>query len=157
MWKSWNANAVTISIPEVLTSLQTGVVNGFDNSTLFATAAGWHTTINHFVFTYHMYQPGIIIFNKKYWNKLSDNQKKIILGDQIGFGIKSRAAVRALEPELRAIMQSEGVTLYDISSQQRNIFKKQARRIHADITKNYIGQSLYNKASVALAAYRNKQ
>ena len=42
MWKAFGASPVPISIPEVMSALQTGLVDGFDNSTLFTSATGWY-------------------------------------------------------------------------------------------------------------------
>lgn len=153
MWRAWGANPVAISITEVLTSLQTGVVEGFDNSTLFATATGWHGAIKHFSLTQHMYQPAIIIINKKFWSRLSPEQKKILKGDPRAFAQESRAAVRAIEPEIHKIMMAEGVSVHTLSQKQKAAFAKKASSIYPQFRKA-VGPALYDKVLAALKEYR---
>jgi TRAP-type C4-dicarboxylate transport system substrate-binding protein len=47
----------------VLTSLQTGVVDGFDNTPLFAFATSWYQAAHHLTLSQHSYQPGIAVYS----------------------------------------------------------------------------------------------
>ena len=62
MWKAFGASAVPIATTEVLTALQTGTVDGFDQATLYAIAASWYKSIKFFTVSNHIYQPAIIAF-----------------------------------------------------------------------------------------------
>jgi TRAP-type C4-dicarboxylate transport system substrate-binding protein len=65
-WKQMGVSGIPIAIPEVLPSLQTGVVDGFDNTPLFTLAAEWQTAIKYFSLTRHIYQPAAIVYSKKF-------------------------------------------------------------------------------------------
>ena len=62
-WKALKAAPQAISVPETLPALQTGVVQGFDNTPLFTLAAEWHTAIKHFTLSGHIYQPAAIVYS----------------------------------------------------------------------------------------------
>lgn len=81
MWKTLGTNPVAISVPEVLTSLQTGVVEGFDNSPLFTTATSWHSAIKHSVLTQHMDQPGAVVRNKAFLDMPEDLRKALSINN----------------------------------------------------------------------------
>ena len=153
MWKALGANPVAISVPEVLTSLQTGVVDAFDNSPLFTTATSWHTAIKHFALTQHMYQPGALVFNKGFLDKLPEDLRKILLGDAKAEAIAGRTGVRALEPEVLKLMESEGVKVYRLDAAQRQAFAAVLEPVHAEFAKT-VGADLLSKAKAALAKYR---
>lgn len=70
-----------ISVPEVLTSLQTGVVDGFDNSLLFTTATSWHSAIKHYAPTQHRYQPGAVVRNKAFLDMPEDLRKALSINN----------------------------------------------------------------------------
>ncbi|MBI5731030.1 MAG: TRAP transporter substrate-binding protein [Ignavibacteriales bacterium] len=155
MWKAFGASPVPISIPEVMSALQTGLVDGFDNSTLFTSATGWYQSVDHFVLSAHMYQPGLIIYNKKYFDSLPQDIQKILLGDQKYEAQLGRKGVREIEPEIIKILEKDKVKVHKMSAAQREEFAKLARTIHPKF-RNIVGAELYDKVQNALRDFRNK-
>jgi len=155
MWKAFGASPVPISIPEVMSALQTGLVDGFDNSTLFTSATGWYQGVNYFVISGHMYQPGIIIYNKKYFDSLPKDIQDILLGDQKQEAKIGRTGVREIEPEIIKILEKDGVKVQKMSEAQREQFAKLARPVHPKF-RNVVGASLYDRVQNALTEFRKK-
>ena len=127
-WKTLEASPTAISIPEVLSSLQTGIVNGFDNTLLFTLAAEWHTQIKYYSYMKHIYQPAVVIYSLKFWKGLSTQQQKILLGQGNQLAPEIRKSVRQLETELIDVMKKSKVEVYEPSASERatliNIFSK---------------------------------
>ena len=53
-YKAFGAAPVELPVPEVLSSLNTGVVDGFSNTPLFSMATSWHTGVDHYTYTKHI-------------------------------------------------------------------------------------------------------
>jgi TRAP-type transport system periplasmic protein len=123
-WKKLGANPNALSIPEVLTSLQTGMVDGFDNTPLFTLAAQWHTAIQNYSVTKHIYQPAAIVYSKRFWDKQDDESKKILMGPGNSLAPQARAGVRALEEELIGVLRELKINVYELSNDERAAFKK---------------------------------
>lgn len=155
MWKAFGASPIPISIPEVMSALQTGLVDGFDNSTLFTSATGWYQGIDHFVISGHMYQPGIIIYNKKYFDSLPKDIQQILLGDTKLEAKIGRTGVREIEPEIIKILEKDGVKVHKMTDAQREQFAKLARPVHPKF-KKIVGAALYDKVQNALTEFRKK-
>lgn len=155
MWKAFGASPVPISIPEVMSALQTGLVEGFDNSTLFTSATGWYQGIDYFVLSGHMYQPGIIVYNKKFWDTLPADLQKILLGDPQHESKLGRTGVRMIEPEIIKILEKDGVKVQKMSKAQREEFAKLARPVHPKF-RTIVGAGLYDRVQHALAEFRKK-
>lgn len=155
MWNSFGASPIPISIPEVMSALQTGLVSGFDNSTLFTSATGWYQGVDHFVLSAHMYQPGVIMYNKKFLETLPQELQKILLGDSKFEAQTGRRGVREIEPEIIKILEKDGVKVHKMSDAQKEQFAKLARTIHPKF-KKVIGAALYDKVQNALAEFRKK-
>lgn len=155
MWKAFGASPVPISIPEVMSALQTGLVDGFDNSTLFATATGWYQSINHFVLSGHMYQPGAIIFNKKFWDSLPQDLQKILLGDPKKEAETGRKGVRAIEPDIIALLESDGVKVHKMTDAQKQEFAKLVKPVHNQF-RNIVGANLFDQMQKSLNEFREK-
>jgi TRAP-type C4-dicarboxylate transport system substrate-binding protein len=117
-WKAVGANPIPIAIPEVLPALQTGVVTGFDNTPLFTMAAEWQTTIDNFTFTKHIYQPAVVVVSKKFYDKQSAEDRKLILGERNQLAEEVRKGVRALDGKLLATLKKTGVSIYTPSASE---------------------------------------
>jgi tripartite ATP-independent transporter DctP family solute receptor len=125
-WKQLGVSGIPIAIPEVLPSLQTGGVDGFDNTPLFTLAAEWQTAIKHFSLTRHIYQPAAIVYSKKFWDTLDDDQKKILMGEGNAIAPSARQAVRAIEKNMIATLKKAEVEVYEPNAADLAGFKSGA-------------------------------
>lgn len=157
MWKTWGANPEYISTVETLPSLQTGVVDGFDQSVVFGAGAGWTQQVDYYTMTKHIYQPGIIIYSKRFWDSLPEDLQKIILGDQHGESRLGRGGVRETTPILieeiiKTVHETEVIELTD---EQRNAFKE----VVLPIREKYagLGEELYKMILDGKKQFKNQK
>ena len=122
-WKKIGASPVPIAIPEVLPSLQTGVVDGFDQTALMTLAAEWQTAIKFYSVTEHIYQPAVVIYSKQFYDKLTDDQKKTLMGAGNGMAPKARQAVRRLSTQLIKALEENSVTITRLTDAEKGAFK----------------------------------
>lgn len=140
-WKRMGANPVPLAIPEVLASLQTGLIKGFDNTALFTLAAEWHTGIRHYTVTDHIYQSAAIVLSKAFWDGLSDTQKKILMGDGNALAPRYRKAVRALGDELLGVLAQSKVEVTQLTDVQKKAFRDRCAGMDVEVTKLLGGDS----------------
>lgn len=129
-WKSFGASPVPIAVIDVLPGLQTGVVDGFDNTPLFAFAASWHQAISHFTLTKHIYQAGVVVLSRKFWESLPADLQTVVLGDPADLAKKGRRGVRAIGPMLEQNFVDAGITLNKLSDGERSAFASKAQEVH---------------------------
>lgn len=137
------ASPVPMSITEVLASLQTGVVDGYDNTELFAFAAALYMATTHWTQTKHMYQPAVIAFSRKgVWDKLAPDLQEMIEGeaDEL-MKIEDRGfrMVRALGPQLEKNFLDLGI---DFAKPDLAPFRKAAEAVHDDFRKRTTKQGV---------------
>ncbi len=131
LFKSFGATPSPMGITEVLSALQTGVVEGYDNTQLFAFAAALYMATTHWTDTRHIYQPGAIVLSRKgAWDKMPAELQEALTGDteqmekmeDRGFRM-----VRALEPQITKNFGDLGIEFHepDIAA-----FKKLAAPVH---------------------------
>lgn len=140
-WKRMQASPVAIAIPEVLPALQTGVVEAFDNTPLFTLAAEWQTAIKFYTVTNHIYQPGAIIYSKKFWDKISEADKKILMGPGNAQAAIVRNNVRKLGSSLIDVLKESGLGTYSLSSQERSVFVKASEGLAEQAVKDIGGEA----------------
>lgn len=79
MYEALGAVPVALSSGEQFTGLQNGVVDGTDNSALYAKADGYIEVVDHICDIHHFYSSGVIICSEKWLNGLPEEDREIIV------------------------------------------------------------------------------
>jgi tripartite ATP-independent transporter DctP family solute receptor len=127
MYRAFGASPVPIPVTEVLTSLQTGVVDGYDNTPLYAMAAQWTAATKFFTLTNHVYQPAAIAFNKAWFDRQPADVKAALLGARGGLVAEMRKMIRALTPDLVANLGYMGIQVHELTAAERASFQAPAK------------------------------
>lgn len=109
------ATALPMGVTEVLPSLQTGVIDGVTNTTLFATAATWTTGLKYWTVSQHCYQPAVVAMSRLVWEKLpAEIQEAMGLESDELAKIKTRTdrKLDAMGPQLLQNIADVGITVY---------------------------------------------
>jgi tripartite ATP-independent transporter DctP family solute receptor len=132
-YKALGASPVPIAIPEVLSALQTGVVDGFDNTPLFAFAASWYQGVKQWTISDHIYQPALVVYNKAWFDSQPEDVRKLLVSNREDERDYGRKAVRKLtEPLLKNLAES-GITVSKLSDAEKAEFAKVTRPVFAKL------------------------
>ena len=132
-YKSWGASPVPIAVPEVLSALQTGVVDGFDQTLLFTFATSWYTAIKHYSLTGHIYQPGICLLSEKKYNKYPKPfQHWIMNNDPLWekYRKSSTKQVRKISKILITNLKKANVNVYKLSNKEKKLFAAKVQPVY---------------------------
>ncbi len=129
MWKAFEAAPQAIPTTEVLTALQTGAVQGFDQGLLFAIAASWHKSVKHITLSAHIYQPAVIAFNKEWFDSLPPDLQKIVIDEGRAITKKGRKLIRALNPDLIEIIKGEGIKVHKLGKARAAFEAKVSKKV----------------------------
>lgn len=155
MYRALGALPQPIAVTEVLSALQTGVVDGFDNTPLYAFAASWHLGITDFTVTNHIYQPAAMLASKREWDKWPDEVKRVLTSSPSEFSRDGRTGVRDLTPLLLQNLENAKVRVHRLSPAEREAFAKATLDVHQKFLKAVPGaRPLYEKIKKALATKR---
>jgi tripartite ATP-independent transporter DctP family solute receptor len=127
MYRALGASPQPIDATNVLTSLQTSVVDGFDNTPIFAFATSWYQGARHFTLTEHIYQPGLILISKQWYDGLPADLQRVVTDIPQSFVDEGRHGVRDLEPLLVKNLGRAGLTVHRLEPAQRAEFERVAR------------------------------
>ena len=155
MYKQYGVQAVAKPVSEVLPALNTGIVDGFDNTPLFSLAAGWIEPVTHYTMSWHIYQPAGVVFSKKFFDMLPPDLQTIVRGDPHLEAVKGRVAVRALEDALVEQIKAQGKVVTWLEPDQRAAFAGPALNVHkAFLLKHPELRPLYAQIRQKLASMR---
>lgn len=129
MYASYGVVAVQKPMTEVLTALQSGVIDGLDNTALFIQSAGLGDALDHFTVTRHIYQPAAIVIGKRFYDTLPPDLQQI-LSSKRGLGPAGRAAIRAEDDAMVQNFEVFGVEVHTLTDAQREAFAVVGRKMH---------------------------
>ena len=130
-FKALGANPVEMAVPEVLPALEQGVVDGFSNSALLAFAASWYQGVDSFTLTNHIYQPGVIVYSKKWFEAQPEAVQKVLLKDPRKYEKLGRTGVRAIRQGLVDNFRREKMEVCEISDELREKMKEATASVFA--------------------------
>ena len=134
-WKTMGASPTEMPVSEVLPALNTGRVDGFAQTALYTFAAGWYRGIKYYTLTRHLYQPGAIVYSKKWFDKTPEDLRPILLGNHESDAANGRKGVRRLEPGLIQNFKNYGIKVYELNPKERAAFIKSARKVRDEYVK----------------------
>jgi TRAP-type C4-dicarboxylate transport system substrate-binding protein len=156
--KALGANAQVLAVPEVLSSLQTGLLNSFMTTPIFATGAQWFTQAKFWTDSNHVYQPAAVVFDSKFWQKLPDDMKQTILAMRPDLQKSARADVRGIDEELFRGFRERKMEINKLTPAEREeLRKKTAGVAEILIKKNVFPREWYDRVQKALKEYRGKK
>lgn len=150
------ANPTQMSWADAQPALATGAVDGQENPMAIYTAAKLHTMAQkHVTMWGYVADPLIFVVNKDIWASWTPADQAIVKQAAMDAGKQEIAIARkglaeADRPLLKDIA-SQGVTVTQLSSQEREAFVKATRPVY-DKWKNQIGASLVTTAEKSIAA-----
>jgi TRAP-type C4-dicarboxylate transport system substrate-binding protein len=155
MYRAFGVQAVALPTTEVLDALNRGLVDGFDNTSLFGQASGWFEPTKHYTLSRHIFQPAAIIYSQDFFNSLPADLQKIVIGDRLAEQALGRKMVRDLENELLDNFREFGMTVTEPTAAEMEPFRAAAQQVHTEM-RDEVGGALLDKVNAALKAFRSK-
>lgn len=128
-FKALGANPVEIAVPEVLPALQQGTVDGFSNTPLFTFAVSWHQGVKYFTVTDHVYQPAVIVYSKKWFDKQSKEHQALLLSNVEADTKFGRDGVRSIRDGLLDNFRASKIEVCELTKEQREAYRKATEAI----------------------------
>jgi len=126
-YEAFGATPVPIDNGNTLMSVQTGVVDGFDNTPLFAMAGSWYQGLKegkrNIFLSRHCYQPAVLVYSKKWFESLPKDIQAIITDMPHDLTVWGRNQVRKIEPVLLKNLARYGYDIHDPTPEELAPFK----------------------------------
>lgn len=144
------ADVIQIPLSDVIPGMQTGLVEGGEQSTQIFALAGLDAVANHFALTHHSYSTAGVVANKAWWDSLSDDEKSAYRG-----AVPNAAWYRGVVLERNALYlaraQAAGLNVFYPTEQERQVWRDMGQRIHADLIEKIGGDAAAVYAEVMKA------
>ncbi len=151
MWAAFGATAVQKPTTEILTALQSNVIDGLDNTALYALAGGLAEPLDYWTVSKHVYQPAAVVFSRTWFSSLPEDLQKIVLEPRALYTNDARKAVRAEDVAMIGQMPALGLEVVQLTEAERAAFVAKGRGMHAAFAATIEGgPALYEKIKAGL-------
>ncbi|MBW1896618.1 MAG: TRAP transporter substrate-binding protein DctP, partial [Deltaproteobacteria bacterium] len=113
--KSWGFNPVPLAVPDLLPSLQTGLVDSFPAPPAVALSFQWYSLAPNMMELRWQPLPGATVVSLRQWNKIPEELRHSLEAVARELGARLQKQIRQLEQEAIAAMQSHGLEVIAVS------------------------------------------
>jgi tripartite ATP-independent transporter DctP family solute receptor len=115
LFNTLGANAVPMAFPELYTGLEAGAVDGQENPLSTIVSAKFYEVQKHVALTRHVYNSLAVIFSKKTWDKLSEEERTILQEASAEAKQYEREVSQRQDAEALEFLKKEGVEVTEIA------------------------------------------
>ena len=126
MFKQLGSNGVPLGVPDVLTSLQTGLINACYGSPLAMVALQWYTKVKFMTSLQLSEAIGATVISKRDWDKLPPDLQKVLLDDSRAMEIKLLKTIRADNDKALQSIKAAGVQIIESPPAMAKEFEAEA-------------------------------
>lgn len=130
--EAMGASASPVSFGELYTALQTGVVDGQDNSVAVFNLLNLHEVQSHLSLTGHTYAFGPLGMSDAFYSGLDAEQQEVIDAAAEAAIAFNRDASREIEEGAIAFAREQGTEVIELSDEQRGAFREAMRPVAND-------------------------
>lgn len=147
------ANAVPMPFTETYGALEQGALDGMTNPLLNITDGKYNEVSKHLTLTNHMYTPQAVIVSKKFWDKLSADEKKILQDAASETAIYQRQVARAEALKSIDELKKRGMTVHELPAAEVAKLKERAQPVFAKFSAQ-IGEPLVKEVVAEIERVR---
>lgn len=152
--KSIGISPITLAIPDVLSSLQTGLVDTAFNSLYGSIVMQWYTKAPFVTDAPYGYAYGVFIMSGKALAKLSDEQRRAIDDAAAGHFAELMVKTRQANDESRAVLADQGVTFVQTTPETLQYLEEHRdKTVQASIGKSF-SEEIFHEVDQALHTIR---
>ncbi len=115
MMRALDANPVALSFPELYGALESRAVDGQENPLTSIVGSRLHEAQKYLSITRHTYNPLVVVASKKTWDKLTEDERKILLEAANEAKPYQRKVSRDAEAKALATIKSAGVKVNELA------------------------------------------
>lgn len=145
IWARAGFNAVDIPLSEMLTALQTGLIDGFLDTPVFALSLQIFAKAKNMInVNYGIAIAGTII-EKKQWNKINPELQKTLLAATSNLAAQAKEEVRSMDEKAIAEMKKYGLEITQVSPVDAPAWIEPLQKIYPEIREKLIPAEIFDK------------
>lgn len=145
MWESAGFQSVPLAAIDILSGLQTGLINALATTPLYALSQQWFSSAKYmYELNWGILTAGVVI-DKKTWDKISNDHQKKIKSIAEDIGNRHQQTTRHQDNEAVKVMEQHGLIIYRPSDEEKTQMKKYVRSWYPELRGTYLPEEIFDK------------
>ncbi|MEE8340775.1 MAG: TRAP transporter substrate-binding protein DctP [Candidatus Neomarinimicrobiota bacterium] len=145
LWKRGGFNAVQLASIDILSGLQTGLINAMGTNPMVALASQWFGIANHMLDMRWGLLTGGIVIDKKIWGKIDPEYREKMLEIIAEIDNEQRKSGRYKDEESIEVMKQYGLKVHHLSEDELQYWKEYVEKWYPDIRGSYVPAEIFDK------------
>ena len=124
IWKSAGYSPIPLAPTDILTGLQTGLIDSFDTTPITALSFQWFKSAPYMTELKWAPLVGGTVISKKTWDALTPAQRDAIQKASSDAGLALRKDIRSQEQKVLDVMKGNGLTVVPLTADEKGQWKK---------------------------------
>jgi TRAP-type C4-dicarboxylate transport system substrate-binding protein len=156
LYQRLGINAVPLGVPDVLPSLQTGLINACGGSPLAAVALQWHSKVKYATSMVLNYAVGALVLATKAWDGLAADQRQVVTEESKTLSDGLTRLVRNDNTAALKKMQAQGVEVVPTPEPLSATFRAEGKGATDDMEGKLFGKEFRARVDQILAGHRKR-
>jgi len=150
------ANAISMPFTETYTALEQGAIDGMTNPLLNILDGKYNEVTKYLTITNHMYTPQAVFVSKKFWDKLSADEKKIMQDAANETTVYQRKVAREEAAKVLVEAKKKGMTVTELPPEEVNKLRERSRPVIEKYTRE-VGPEFVAEVNAEIQKVRGRK
>ena len=150
LFKEFGFNAVPVSETDILTSLQTGMINTVQTVPILSLSSGWFALMPNMLDLKWAVFIGAVILDERVWSKIRPEHQRVMIEIAQEIGEKYKETGRKTEAQAIKIMEENGMKITTPTAEELEIWEDFKEEIMPDVIDTFVSEEIYEKVTSAI-------
>jgi TRAP-type transport system periplasmic protein len=155
MFNTLGANSVPLAFTELYTALDTKTVDGQENPWTSFEASKLYEVQKYGTTTRHVYNVLVVLVSKKFWDQLSNDERKIFTDAASETTSYQRKISREMDGKSLELIKSKGMSIIDLPQAERAKMREKLKPVTDKYSKEF-GEALVSEVNAEIGKVRSK-
>jgi len=150
LFKQFGFNAIPVSETDILTSLQTGMINSMQTVPILSLSSGWFALMPNMLDLKWAVFIGAVIVDERVWSKIRPEHQKVMMEIAQEIGKKYQENGRKTDAQAIEMMKKYGMNVKTPTDEELKIWNDFKEKIMPDVIDSYVPKDIYDKVTSAI-------
>jgi TRAP-type C4-dicarboxylate transport system substrate-binding protein len=156
LWRSAGFNVVPLPATELITGLQTNLINAFDTMPYYALASQAYRHTRYMIDLNWAPLPGALVITKDTWEKIPEELRPVLKAEAAEFADRFRAETRRMDEEALQAMTERGLEIVTPTGEIRAEWDREAEAVYPKVRGFFVPEETFDRFADAVRRIREE-
>jgi len=155
LWKTAGYRPVPLEVNDILTGLQTGLIDTVCITPSYALSGQFYTVVPHMLALHWAPLVGGAVMTKKAWDGLAPETQEAVMTAAAEAGVRMQARLRDEGAESIEAMQKRGLIVHTATPEIEEVWRRTVEKVYPDIRGSIVPAQMFDEVQELLRQYRS--